>query len=242
MNLKGKKFENSRLDMEIYVYDIDGKEWFIGKDVAKILGYSEKSKPLIKWGESGAIVWEENKKKIYVKTLENTGKCVGDTSKNINNNIVFVNESGLYQLIFGSTFTKAREFQKWVFEEVLPSLRKNNFYVDDENITESQLDKLKDFLFDIGKVSLGRVSEKLFGNKQELKNRLVNLGWINYENCTFKQQRFKTSRGELYDLFVCNMSGVYENGETKHQLQVSITNAGYVWLKDKFLQEPNFGL
>lgn len=141
MNLKGKSFENARLGMEIYVYEIEGEEWFVGKDMVKLLGYSEKSKPLRKWGEMGSVVWEENKKKIYVKTLENIGKCLNNTSEIVvNNNIIFVNECGLYQLVFGSTLDNAVEFQKWIFSEVLPSLRKNNYYIDNENITDNQKD------------------------------------------------------------------------------------------------------
>lgn len=56
MNLIGRKFKNSRLNVEIYVYEVEGTEWFIGKDIIKLLGYSENSKPLRKWGEKGAIV------------------------------------------------------------------------------------------------------------------------------------------------------------------------------------------
>lgn len=113
MNLVGKRFENSRLGMDIYVYEIDGKEWFVGKDVIKTLGYSENSRPLRKWGESGAIVWEENKKKMYVKTLENTGMCVGHTSKIINNNVVFISKEGILQLISASEKLSQQQKQEW---------------------------------------------------------------------------------------------------------------------------------
>ena len=66
MNLVGRKFNNPRLDIDINVYEIDGENWFMGKEAVLLLGYSENSKPLRKWGERGAIVWEENKKKIYM--------------------------------------------------------------------------------------------------------------------------------------------------------------------------------
>lgn len=235
MDIIKNGFKNERLGIELDVYVIDGKEWFKAQDVSEYLEYAETK--------------DMTRNIDFIE--ENTYRHIMPTAQGNNYEAIFINEIALYEIICKirksntERYNKAREFQKWVFEEVLPSLRKNNFYVDSENITKSQVDRLKDFLFDlcdIGKVSLGRASEKLFGNKQELKNRLVNLGWINYEDCTFKQQRFKTSRGDLYDLFVCNMSGVYENGEAKHQLQVSITNAGYIWLKGKFLQEPDFGL
>lgn len=250
MNLVGRKFENSRLGMDIYVYEIEGKEWFVGKDIAVLLGYSENSKPLRKWGTNGAVVWEENKKKIYVKTVEIIEKCSTSTSI-INNNITFVNESGLYQLIFGSTLTKAQEFQKWVFEEVLPSLRKNSFYIDEKNLSKenfdelkSQFEKLKLTMFDIcemGKISLGKASELLLGDKHELKHRFVKLGWLDYDKCQVVQRTFKASNGNVYELFVYNVSGTYDKGKVNQQLQVSLTNAGYIWLKDKIENDKDWG-
>lgn len=240
MNLKGRKFENSRLNMEIFVYEINGKEWFVGNDMSILLGYSNYQKALQQH------VWKENKKSMYVKTLENIeNNPNGGTLITVNNNKLFINEVGLYQLIFGSKLAKAREFQKWVFEEVLPSIRKNNFYIDKDNISKEQANKAVEYLLDLcgcGKTSLGRASLKIFGDKSELKTRLINLGLIDFENCKFKQLEFKASNGKIYPLFVCNMSGTYENGEAKHQLQVSLTNAGYVWLKDKINENKDFGL
>lgn len=83
---------------------------------------------------------------------------------------------------------------------------------------------------------------KIFGEKSELKKRLVNLGYINFDKCEFKQVEFKASNGKTYPLFVCNMSGTYDEGIAKHQLQVSLTNAGYVWLKDKIEKDKNWGV
>ena len=246
MNLIGRKFKNSRLDVEIYVYEVEGTEWFIGKDIIKLLGYSENSKPLRKWGEKGAIVWEKNKKKIYVQTLEIIEECSKNTSKiTINNNMIFVNECGLYQLVFSSTLSKAQEFQKWIYEEVLPSLRKNNYYIDKENINQNQIERLKESLFDLceeGKISLGKASKKLFGNEQELKNRLINIGLLDYDNCVVKQIKLKASNDKEYDLFCYNVSGTYTNGIVKEQLQVSLTNAGYIYIKNKLKDNKDFGL
>lgn len=108
MNLKGKRFENSRLDMEIFVYEIDGKEWFIGKDIAELLGYSENSKPLRKWGTNGAIVWEENKKKMYVKTVE-----IDSNIRVINNNLSFITKDGVLQLISNSEKLTQQQKHEW---------------------------------------------------------------------------------------------------------------------------------
>ena len=240
MNLKGRKFENSRLDMEIFVYEIEGKEWFIGKDVAELLGYPNPSTAV------SENIKPSQRKSMYVRTIENIGISEKPNSEiiTINNNRSFITEIGLYQLVMKSRKPEAEEFQKWIYEEVLPSLRKNNFYIDKENITESQAEKLKIYLFDLcdmGKISLGKASELIFGNKKELKERLVKLGWLDYENCTFIQQKFKATNDKVYELFVTNISSTYEKGVVKSQMQMSITNAGYIYLKNLFEKYPELG-
>lgn len=54
----------------------------------------------------------------------------------------FVNEAGLYQLIFASNSDAARKVQRWVFEDVLPNIRKNGYYLD-PNATKTQLESLQ---------------------------------------------------------------------------------------------------
>lgn len=237
MEIKGRKFESGRLGMDLVVYEIDGKEWFRGTDVAMLLEYSDTSTTI------RDRVSLDYKLKKYIKSVEIIGNGFSDHSE-ILNNVTFISESGLYQLVFKSSMSKAIEFQKWVYEEVLPSLRQNNFYVDKDNINKNQIEELKEYLFDLcesGKISLGKASKMLFGNESELKKRFVNLGWINYDNCTFEQKRFKASNEKEYELFVCNMSGTYNEGVTKHQLQVSLTNAGYVWIKHQLENNKDLG-
>lgn len=240
MNLIGRKFENSRLDVEIFVYEVDSEEWFIGKNIALSLGYKD---------PSGTVKYinDTYKKKVYIKTIENIENVNKSHSEiqTINNNITLINEFGLYQMVSKSTLLKAQEFQKWIYEEVLPSLRKNNYYIDKENINQNQIERLKESLFDLceeGKISLGKASKKLFGNEQELKNRLINIGLLNYDNCVVKQIKLKASNDKEYDLFCYNVSGTYTNGIVKEQLQVSLTNAGYIYIKNKLKDNKDFGL
>lgn len=225
-------FKNERLGIELDVYEINGKEWFRGKQVAKILGYRDSER------FTRIVSFKEN------ISTHNVG------SGEVKHNETFVNEFALYEVVCKinktdiERYTKAREFQQWVFSEVLPSLRKNNFYVDKDNITESQAEKLKIYLFDLcdmGKISLGKASELMFGNKKELKERLIKLGWLDYENCTFIQQKFKATNDKVYELFVTNISSTYEKGVVKSQMQMSITNAGYIYLKNLFENNPELG-
>ncbi|MGL6100213.1 MAG: BRO-N domain-containing protein, partial [Fusobacteriaceae bacterium] len=198
MILKGKRFENCRLGMEIYVYEVEGKEMFIGKEIADMLGYSNPSTAI------SENVKQSQRKKFYINTIENVG--YSEIPKNANINMI--TEIGLYQLVMRSSLPSSEEFQQWVYEEVLPSMRKNNYYVDKYNITTNQLGELKDeLLLDfcaISKISLGRASEQLFGNKVELRKRLVGLGLLNYEECKFVQKKFKDSIGKEHDFFVVN--------------------------------------
>lgn len=248
MNLVGRKFNNPRLDIDINVYEIDGKQWFIGKEVTDVLDYKDSSQAIRK------SVSEHSRRKCYVETIEITGNCLSDVSekRTVKNNMIMLSVSGFYQLVLKSNKDKAVEFQEWVCDEVLPSLQNNGYVIDEKNINKEQFGRLendylrvKGYLFDLcgmGKISLGRASELIFGNDKELRKRLMNLGWIDYENCKFTQQKFKNSKGDVYELFVCNVSGTYNNGVVKHSLQVSITNAGYIWLKDKFEKDNNLGL
>ncbi|RHS66606.1 hypothetical protein DW958_05070 [Ruminococcus sp. AM46-18] len=94
--------------------EISGEPWFVGKDVAEALGYSNTSKAII------THVADEDK---IIKMLPNSqnGKTVGKT--------YIINESGLYSLILSSKLPSAKEFKHWVTSEVLPSIRKTGGYV-----------------------------------------------------------------------------------------------------------------
>lgn len=98
--------------------------WFVANDVAKALGYKDPVHTVRN------IVWEENKGVAEISTPGGKQK------------VTIINEAGVYQLIFRSKLDSAKQFQKWVFEEVLPSIRKNGFYVND-NLTPNQVARLQ---------------------------------------------------------------------------------------------------
>ena len=110
---------------ELRTVKIDGEPWFVGKDVAEALGYSNTSKAII------THVADEDK---IIKMLPNSqnGKTVGKT--------YIINESGLYSLILSSKLPSAKEFKHWVTSEVLPSIRKNGAYIrNQENMTPAEI-------------------------------------------------------------------------------------------------------
>jgi prophage antirepressor-like protein len=108
----------------------DDGVWFAAIDVARCLGYKNPKVAVQK-------VWDNNK-----TTLNVVGRVLSTTTNSVNNSLTMVNEPGLYQLIFGSKLEAAERFQKWVYEEVLPSIRKNGFYVKD-NLTPNQVARLQ---------------------------------------------------------------------------------------------------
>ena len=101
---------------ELRTVEIDGVVWFVGKDVAEALGYSNTKDAIT------AHVASEDKKLIQrseITTLEIP-----------NRGMTIINESGLYSLILSSKLPSAKEFKHWVTSEVLPSIRKTGGYVD----------------------------------------------------------------------------------------------------------------
>lgn len=93
---------------------INSEPWFVGKDVADVLGYSNSRKAM------ADHVDDEDKEVLTSRnvTLENIP----------NRGITVVNESGLYSLILSSKLPSAKKFKRWVTSEVLPALRKTGQY------------------------------------------------------------------------------------------------------------------
>ena len=97
---------------EIRMVEVNGEPFFVGKDVASILGYSNPRKALIDH------VDDEDKK---------DGVTIRDSIGREQNPVV-INESGLYSLILSSKLPTAKKFKHWVTAEVLPAIRKNGGY------------------------------------------------------------------------------------------------------------------
>lgn len=101
---------------------IDGKPYFVGKDVAEILGYSNPRDAISKH------IDDEDKGVAKCDTLGGT------------QNFAIINESGLYSLILSSKMPNAKKFKRWVTSEVLPSIRANGGYIaGQETLSEEDL-------------------------------------------------------------------------------------------------------
>ena len=95
---------------QVRTVQIDNDAWFVGKDVATILGYSQTAKAV------RDHVDEEDK-----------GVSVLDTPGG-QQRMTLINESGVYSLVFGSNLPNAKEFKRWVTKEVLPEIRKTGSF------------------------------------------------------------------------------------------------------------------
>lgn len=100
---------------EIRTVTIDNEPWFVGKDVALALGYSNASKAV------STHVEEEDR---ILKVLE----ADSQNGNVVKTQTTLINESGLYALIFGSKLESAKRFKHWVTSEVLPTIHRTGSY------------------------------------------------------------------------------------------------------------------
>lgn len=105
--------------------NIEGEPYFVGKDVAEILGYSNPSEALTKH-----IDIED---KLNSKTLSSFELDLGQRGGWL------INESGLYSLILSSKLPTAKKFKRWVTNEVLPSIRKHGMYAVDDLLNDPDM-------------------------------------------------------------------------------------------------------
>lgn len=103
-------FKDEKLG-SIRALEIEGEPWFVGKDVAKSLGYERADNAIRNHVE------EEDKLMHQISALGQTRK------------MTIINESGLYALILSSKLPTAKQFKRWVTSEVLPSIRKHGGYL-----------------------------------------------------------------------------------------------------------------
>ena len=123
-------FENSEFG-EIRTVEINNEPWFVGRDVATVLGYSNPRKAI------GDHVDDEDKGVTKCDTLGGS------------QDLTVINESGLYSLILSSKLPNAKAFKRWVTSEVLPAIRKHGLYAIDDilenpDIAIQALTKLKE--------------------------------------------------------------------------------------------------
>lgn len=108
-----KIFENEEFG-QVRTINIDGEPWFVGKDVAKILGYKDTSDAM----------------RRHVDDEDKLTRCFTDSGQK--RELYIINESGLYSVILSSKLPSAKRFKRWVTSEVLPAIHKTGSYEMDD--------------------------------------------------------------------------------------------------------------
>ncbi len=245
-----KIFENREFG-KIRVQEINGEPYFVGNDVATILGYKNTRDALIKHIE------DEDK-------VSNVAFYDGSQ----NRNMVVINESGLYSLILSSKLPKAKEFKRWVTSEVLPSIRKNGGYIQNqENLTDDELlakalmvaqNRIaeKDRQLEIQKpkvlfadsvetsktsILIGELAKILKQNGYEIgQNRLFE--WLRNNNYLTKRKgtdyNMPTQRSMEQELFEIKITTVtHSDGHISVSKTPKVTGKGQIYFVNKFLNK-----
>ena len=126
----------------------DGQPWFVGKDVAVILGYNEPHKAIARHVDE-----DDGMKHPVIDSMGRT------------QNVTIVNESGFYSLVLASRMPNAKRFKRWVTSEILPTIRRTGGYVGNEDMfVESYLpfadDAVKN-LFRLNLMTIRQLNEKI---------------------------------------------------------------------------------
>lgn len=137
---------------EIRTVTVDGEPWFVGKDIAEIMQYTNTQKAI------RDHVDEEDK---LTERIVLSGQ---------NREVIFINESGLYSLILSSKIPGAKRFKRWVTSEVLPQIRKTGTY--QKPMTPQEMMRVQLGMIDGHEERITHLEHTMtidYGQQQELK-------------------------------------------------------------------------
>ena len=128
-----KKYTNEEMNIELTSF-LDNKQnvWFRGKDVAKILGYSDTDQAITKNVSKNHkmihLVYPKCCPVVWTRQVQKAGVDVSPFQVQQGRWYTFIDEAGFYELIISSKLEAAKKFRDWVFTTVLPSIRKYGQY------------------------------------------------------------------------------------------------------------------
>lgn len=224
---------------------LNNEPWFVGKDVADVLGYQNGSRDITRH------VDEEDRQNYQNGTFDSP------------RGMTIINESGLYSLVLSSKLPSAKKFKRWVTSEVLPALRKTGQYqvkelsgqelmakalIEAQSVLaakDKQIEEMKPkALFadavsaSKGSISVGSLAKLLAQNGIAIgQNRLF--AWLRDNNFLIKDGKSKNVATQRYidqGLFELKANVTFENGETKtHKPTTMVTGKGQRYFIDLFL-------
>jgi prophage antirepressor-like protein len=134
MNFQIFKFESDESSAFNQVRTIieDGKVWFSATDVARVLGYANPQKAIRDHCKTEGV------NELFIPTTNQWGTIV-------NQKIKFITEGNVYRLIVSSKLPSAERFEKWLFDEVIPSIRQKGYYgITDRSVLPNFVIRYKD--------------------------------------------------------------------------------------------------
>ena len=244
-----KIFDNPEFG-KVRTMEINGEPYFVGKDVAIILGYA---KP-----ENALTTHVDGDDTLKQGVTDNLGRA---------QNTTLINESGLYSLILSSKLPKAKEFKRWVTSEVLPSIRKHGAYAVDELLNDpefaiktftalkeerlrskrlsEQIEEDKPKVIFADSVSAAKSSILIGDLAKILKQNGVNIGqnrlfeWFRQNGFLIKSGSSKnmpTQKAAEMGLFEVKVSTVNNpDGSIRETKTTKVTGKGQVYFVNKFL-------
>ena len=146
-----------------------GETFFVGKDVAKALGYA---KP-------------QNALTAHVDAEDKTTAPIQGTGSNYKSKTIIINESGLYALVLSSKLEQAKMFKRWVTSEVLPQIRRTGRYKmlsQEMKRLAVQADYCQQVLLSVGCYTMTQVAKELSMSVYDLTRLLLQRGIIYYQS------------------------------------------------------------
>ena len=247
-----KIFENPDFG-KVRTMEINGEPYFVGKDVAEILGYNNT--------KDAIATHVDADDRAVIQRSENT------TLEIPNRGLTVINESGLYSLILSSKLPKAKEFKRWVTSEVLPSIRKHGAYAVDELLNDpefaiktftalkeererskrlsEQIEADKPKVIFADSVSAAKSSILIGDLAKILKQNGINIGqnrlfeWFRQNGFLIKSGSSKnmpTQKAAEMGLFEVKVSTVNNpDGSIRETKTTKVTGKGQVYFVNKFL-------
>ena len=234
----------------------DGEPWFVGKDVAAILGYGDTDQALRKH------IDDEDK---LTRRFDGSGQ---------NRQMTIINESGLYSLVLSSKLPTAKKFKRWVTNEVIPSIRKHGAYMTPETLEkvllspdtlmqlaqnlkdeqekrkalEAQIESQKPAVLFTGAVETSKTSILIGELAKMLKQNGVNIGqnrlfeWLRQHGYLIKRNgtdyNMPTQRSMDMGLFEIKETTINNpNGSIKINKTSKVTGKGQVYFINLFLNK-----
>lgn len=220
---------------EIQTFDFDGsgirtltigdEPYFVGKDVAQVLGYKDTT----------------NAMKAHVDLEDSRGWQI--TTPSGIQTMKVINESGLYNLILGSKLPEAKRFKRWVTSEVLPSLRRNGMYAMDElldnpDLAINALQKLKEEREARRQLELQNAQMKpkaLFAEAVETSSTSILIGDMAK---LLRQNGVEVGQRRLFDWLRTN-GWLMKTGESRNMPTQKAMEKGYFEIRERTISNPD---